>query len=160
MSPLPAAVDAHTHSSRHVPIDTHPPTQEASHTFILTASAIRQAHAHIWREGRPHFPGLQPISVLTDKDVLPSDARSGFHWRKRCSGGAPSKYKLVCSRGTHVGLLPDKNLKIATVWRCRQTLHRFKPEKCALHKETPAAFASILSLAIPYLRKWTREQVY
>lgn len=69
----------HTHTHLDTFMWTHTPTQEVSHTFILTASAIRQAHAHIWRAGQPNIPGLQPISALTDKDVLPSDARSGFH---------------------------------------------------------------------------------
>lgn len=51
------------------------------------------------------------------------------------------------------GYYQIKLLKIAAVWRWRQTWHRFIAERCVLLKETPAGDTSSH-------KKWIREQVY
>lgn len=114
-------------------MDTHTPTQEATHTFILTASAIGRAHAHIWRAGRPLVPGLQPISALTDKDVLPSDARSGFHWRKRCRGVRLLNINRSAPEAHTWGYYQIKTVKNSSSLEAQTDL---TPGKCALHMET------------------------
>lgn len=80
MSPLPAAVDTHTHTLIQTHLCGHAHTDTGGTTHFYFDGVGNEAGPCPYMEsGAAHVPGLRPISVLTDVDVLPSDARSGFH---------------------------------------------------------------------------------
>lgn len=101
MNATSASCCQHTHSFNHTHTHTLGQTDAGGSThscFILAASTKRRANAQKWWTGRWNVPGRQPISVWLGTDVLPCDARTGFHWRKS-RGSVHSKYKPTTTAG-------------------------------------------------------------
>lgn len=162
MNVTSASCCQHTHSFKNVHTHTLVQTNAGGSThscFILAASTKGGPIAHSWWTGRWNVPGLQPISVGLDKDVLPCDARSGFHWRKS-RGRVRSKYKPATTAALTWGYYEMKNtknsrsLEVQTDWKCRYITHVYSRKVCdhVTDQESPLCFCFSFLFFIEWLQ--------
>lgn len=126
MSPRLASVSTHTHSGTftHNTLRVRPRQTGSTplHScFILGCIDKKACLCPNMVLGRWNVPGQQPISSGLDADVLPCDARTGFHWRK-IRGSVPAKNTPQRKRRSRGAITGWKILKITAIWRRRRFL--------------------------------------
>lgn len=156
MSPRLASVSTHTHSDTftHNTLRVRPRQTGSTplHScFILGCIDKKACLCPNMVLGRWNVPGRQPISSGLDADVLPCDARTGFHWRK-IRGSVPAKNTPQRKRRSRGAITGWKMLKITAIWRRRRFLagnvdiiQVYTSGVCyqVSDRETPAYFFSI-----------------
>lgn len=138
MSPLPAAVRTHTHSKTFTHTHWFRPTQEAPHTLVLF-------WLHRQKGGPMPINGEQGGGTFRVSSQSASGSTRTFfrvtHARDsidaRVGGACVLNINRRLQRRSSGAITRWKILKIAVVWRCRQTgnvdiLHTFTAGRCAI----------------------------